>query len=95
LPTVVKLPVAFSGIAGVWMLENAALILVVEGEPIVRESVREQLEDQGYEIVEADSGEEAVTLLDKHREARGVIADGRLGGRHKLTGWDVARHVGN
>jgi CheY-like chemotaxis protein len=77
------------------MLENAALILVVEGEPIVRESVREQLEDQGYEIVEADSGEEAVTLLDKHREARGVIADGRLGGRHKLTGWDVARHVGN
>lgn len=32
-------------------------------------------------------------MLDKHTEARAVITDIRLGGKRKLTGWDVARHA--
>jgi len=74
-------------------LENAVLILVVEDEPGVRELVKEQLEDEGYEIVEAESGKAAFGLLDKQKGARGLITDIRLGGRDELTGWDVARHA--
>jgi CheY-like chemotaxis protein len=51
------------------------------------------LEEDGYEVVLADSGEEAVALLDKHTDVRGVLTDVRLGGKRKLTGWDVARHA--
>ena len=74
-------------------MENAVLILVVEDEPGVRELVKEQLEDEGYEIVEAESGKAAFGLLDKQKGARGLITDIRLGGRDELTGWDVARHA--
>src|ERR1700739_4343020 len=60
---------------------------------MVRELVKEQLEDEGYKVVEAESGKAAFKLLDKHKEARGLITDIRLGGKDDLTGWDVARHA--
>jgi CheY-like chemotaxis protein len=74
-------------------LESAVLILVVEDEPVVRELVKEQLEDEGYKVLEAENGKAAFKLLDKHKEARGLITDIRLGGKDDLTGWDVARHA--
>jgi CheY-like chemotaxis protein len=74
-------------------LENAVLIAVVEDEKNIRELLGVVLEDDGYGVVLAASGEEAIELLDKHRDARGVITDVRLGGKRKLTGWDVARHA--
>ena len=75
------------------MLENAALILVVEDEQIIREVVGTALEDDGYNVIVAETGEEAVPLLDNYKDARGVITDVRLGGKRKLTGWDVARYA--
>jgi CheY-like chemotaxis protein len=75
------------------VLENAALILVVEDEQIIREVVGTALEDDGYHVIVAETGEEAVALLDDHKDARGVITDVRLGGKRKLTGWDVARYA--
>ena len=74
-------------------MKNAVLILVVEDEPAVRELVKEQLDDEGYEVIEADSGKAAFKMLDKHKEARGLITDIRLGGKDEPTGWDVARHA--
>jgi len=74
-------------------LEDAVLILVVEDEPNVRELVKEQLEDDGYNVLEAESGQQAFRLLDEHRQARGLITDIRLGGKDEPTGWDVARHA--
>jgi CheY-like chemotaxis protein len=74
-------------------LENAVLVLIVEDERVIRELLGVALEDSGYSTLLASSGEEAVDLLDKHREARGVITDVRLGGTRKLTGWDVARRA--
>jgi CheY-like chemotaxis protein len=78
---------------GVW--EKTMLILVVEDDLVVRELLEVQLEEDGYEVIEAESGEEAVALLDKHKDARGVVTDVRLGGKLKLTGWDVARYARN
>ena len=69
------------------------LILVVEDEPNVRELVKEQLEDDGYNVLEAESGQQAFRLLDEHRQTRGLITDIRLGGKDEPTGWDVARHA--
>ena len=69
------------------------LILVVEDEPNVRELVKEQLEDDGYKVLEAESGQQAFRLLDEHRQTRGLITDIRLGGKDEPTGWDVARHA--
>ena len=69
------------------------MILVAEDERVVRELLGVALEDDGYSVLLAASGEEAVALLDEHNEARGVITDVRLGGKRKLTGWDVARHA--
>ena len=74
-------------------MENAVLILVVEDETLVRELLQAELEDGGYKVIEAESGEEAVAWLGKHKNARGLVADVRLGGKRELTGWDVARHA--
>jgi DNA-binding NtrC family response regulator len=74
-------------------LENAVLILVVEDEPAIRDLLNMALEEDGYEVLIAESGEDAVKLLDKHRQTRGVITDVRLGGKRKMSGWDVARHA--
>ena len=38
-------------------------ILVVEDEPIVRESIRDWLKDAGYEVATAESGEEALEMI--------------------------------
>ncbi len=74
-------------------MENALLILVAEDEPSIRELLNATLEEDGYAVVLAENGEEAVALLDKHKDARALITDVRLGGKRKLTGWDVARHA--
>lgn len=74
-------------------MENAVLILVVEDEPAIRDLLNMALEEDGYEVLIAESGEDAVKLLDKHRQTRGVITDVRLGGKRKMSGWDVARHA--
>lgn len=74
-------------------MENAALILVVEDEELILEMLRATLVDDGYEVLLAESGEDAIKLLNKHKGARGVITDVRLGGKRKLSGWDVARQA--
>jgi len=61
-------------------------ILVVEDEWIVRAVIANFLRDEGYIVVEAATGEEALSLLTGHNEPQ-------LGGR--LTGWDVAETFRN
>ncbi len=43
-------------------------ILVVEDEPVLRELVREILQDQGYTILEAGNGVEAIAVWEKERQ---------------------------
>jgi DNA-binding NtrC family response regulator len=64
-------------------------ILIVDDEPIVRESLRDWLQDAGYQVMTAESGEQALELLDKN-EFSVMILDVRLPGR---TGIAVLREV--
>lgn len=65
-------------------------ILLVEDEPLVAEVLRAFLEDAGFAIEWAPSGEAAVELIKIRGSAvQAIITDIRLSGR--VSGWDVAR----
>ena len=64
-------------------------ILVVDDEAIVRESIRDWLKDAGYEVSVAESGEEALKLIQKQNFGV-MILDLRLPG---MTGIDVLKKV--
>lgn len=59
-------------------------ILIVDDEPIVRESLRDWLEDAGYKVVTAETGEQALELI-MTRDFSVVILDIRLPGRTGIT----------
>ena len=64
-------------------------VLVVDDEPIVRESIRDWLKDAGYQVVTAETGEAALELV-KKQDFSVVILDVRLPGR---TGISILREV--
>ena len=64
-------------------------VLIVDDEPIVRESIRDWLKDAGYQVVTAESGEEALELIEK-QDFSVMILDVRLPGK---TGIKVLKEV--
>jgi len=64
-------------------------ILIVDDEPIVRESLRDWLQDAGYKVMTAESGEEALEIINKNNFSV-MILDIRLPGR---TGIAVLKEV--
>jgi DNA-binding NtrC family response regulator len=64
-------------------------ILIVDDEPIVRESLKDWLEDAGYKVVTAETGEQALELISE-KDFSVVILDIRLPGR---TGIAVLKEV--
>jgi DNA-binding response OmpR family regulator len=74
-------------------MDATVLIILVEDEPSIRSLLVDALEDSGYAVAAAASGEEATALLDARAgECRALITDVRLRQRG-LTGWDVGRHA--
>lgn len=74
-------------------MEDLLVILLVEDEELVRNVVEETLDDGGFKVILAESGEEAVRLLDvADPQYRALVTDIKLG-HGTLTGWDVARHA--
>jgi CheY-like chemotaxis protein len=68
-------------------------VLVVEDEAMIHEVIGAALEDGGFAVVIAMSGEEAVAALeDPAADYRVLITDIRLR-RDGITGWDVARRA--
>jgi CheY-like chemotaxis protein len=64
-------------------------VLVVEDEPLVRVLIVDYLKQNGCEVMEAATGEEAVALIDSKDTFLDVLfTDIRL--RGSLNGWDVA-----
>lgn len=55
-------------------------VLVVDDEAIVRESIRDWLRNAGFEVVTAESGEEALTLITQ-QDIGVMILDVRLPGK--------------
>jgi CheY-like chemotaxis protein len=64
-------------------------VLVVEDESLVRVVIVDYLKENGCEVMEAATGEEAVAPIDGQDQFLDVLfTDIRLGG--PLNGWDVA-----
>jgi CheY-like chemotaxis protein len=63
-------------------------VLVVEDDPFVREMAVAGLEDGGFEVVEAASGDDALRLLQTGIILDALLTDIRLPG---ANGWAVAR----
>jgi DNA-binding response OmpR family regulator len=68
------------------------IILVVEDEPLIQGLIEEALSDGGFNTAIVASGEEALTLLNGHKDKyRALVTDISLSG--KIEGWEVARHA--
>jgi CheY-like chemotaxis protein len=62
-------------------------VLVVEDEELVRETIVSELQDAGFAVLEAETAEQGIELLEE--SPVGVLfTDIRLPGR--LDGWDLA-----
>lgn len=64
------------------------VVLFVEDEPLVRDSIIPELEDAGFEVVAAESGDEASYILPKMRRIDLLLTDIRMPGR--IDGWALA-----
>ncbi len=65
-------------------------ILVVDDESRMRKLVRDFLVREGYEVLEAADGEEAVDLFYEQKKIDLIILDVMM---PKMDGWDVCREV--
>ncbi|MDE1916560.1 MAG: response regulator [Sphingomonadales bacterium] len=59
---------------------SAQVILVVEDEIILRMFLADELRDQGYQVLEAGSGDEALDILGAHIDPDLLITDVRMPG---------------
>jgi CheY-like chemotaxis protein len=74
-------------------VEAKVLIFVVEDEELIREVLQDTLEDAGFAVLSATSGEQAIEILDAKGEYfRALVTDVNLGGS-KTSGWKVAEHA--
>jgi len=64
-------------------------ILIVDDEPIVRESIRDWLEDAGYQVATAESGEDALRMIEK-QDFQVLVLDVRLPGK---TGLQILKEI--
>ncbi len=66
-------------------------ILIVEDEMIVRLIGSDTLVDAGYEVVEAETADEALRILDQHGDIEVLFTDIRMPG--SMNGLELARVV--
>lgn len=68
------------------------LLLLVEDEPSITELLKDALEEGGFEVRTAITGDQAMALLDECAgKLSGLITDVDL--KTEITGWDIARHA--
>ncbi|MBQ1804829.1 MAG: response regulator, partial [Oscillospiraceae bacterium] len=65
-------------------------VLVLEDEASIRSFIVINLERAGYEVVEAESGEEALEKLREHPDTRVALLDVMLPG---IDGFEVCRRI--
>lgn len=64
-------------------------ILIVEDHQVLREIMKENLIDEGYHVIEAGDGRQAIELFQEH-EVQLVVLDIML---PELDGWSVCRRI--
>ena len=65
-------------------------VLVLEDESSIRSFIVINLRRAGYEVVEAETGEEALEKLERHRDTRVALLDVMLPG---IDGFEVCRRI--
>jgi CheY-like chemotaxis protein len=71
-------------------MEPSVTILLVEDDPLVQDVSRLALEDGGYAVLPANSGDEAIHFIwHSDQPLSGLVTDVQLGSGP--SGWDVAR----
>jgi PAS domain S-box-containing protein len=73
-------------------IRTVGTALVVDDEDLVRASTATMLTELGYEVVEAESAEEALLLIDEGLDFQALVTDHLMPGK---TGSDLARQVLN
>lgn len=68
-----------------------AKVLVVEDEPIIRIYVSDILEQSGFDVIEAASGEEALLQIAEGERVCAIVSDVAMPGR--VDGFELARRV--
>jgi CheY-like chemotaxis protein len=63
-------------------------VLVAEDDPLVRDMAVTQLEDAGFEVIEAISGGHALRLLQAGLAIDALLTDVRM---PEANGWEVAK----
>jgi DNA-binding NtrC family response regulator len=78
-----------SGLSGDFTVDETRIqVLVVEDEFLIRELLVEPLEEAGFAVLTANSGEDAAEILEREGVAiRAVLTDVNLGG--EVNGWHV------
>ncbi|WP_158811815.1 response regulator [Beijerinckia sp. L45] len=66
-------------------------VLVVEDEPLILDIVADELNDAGFHVLQATTGEEAVAILEGNQAVDLLLTDIRLPGL--LDGWGVAERA--
>ena len=66
-------------------------ILVVEDDAILRLMAAEMMQDAGFEVLEADSADEALRILDNRTDVRVVFTDIEMPG--SMDGISLARFI--
>ncbi len=66
-------------------------VLIVEDEFLIRLTLSEVLADEGYEVLEAETGDDALTILESSPDIAVLLTDIQLPG--KLDGRALARHA--
>jgi DNA-binding NtrC family response regulator len=73
------------------MEQSKVLTFLIEDEHLVREILEHALVESGFAVETAESGEEAMRMLDAtEANYRALVTDVNLA-PGKLTGWDVAK----
>jgi CheY-like chemotaxis protein len=67
------------------------VVLVVEDEWMLRDAIVHYLQDAGCRVFEAESGEDALAVLDSEQEIDVLLTDIRLNGG--MSGWQVGEEV--
>lgn len=66
-----------------------ARILLVDDDPLVRFLVANHLQEGGFDVIEAESGDAALPLLEMGADLAGLVTDVQMPGC--LNGFDLAR----
>lgn len=73
------------------LADRAHMILLVDDDDDVRETSADMLEELGYEVVQASSGHEALSMIDTLPDLEVMVTDIRMPGMSGLELSDLAR----